>query len=879
MTEPCIGADTNIKNPKVNPSHEDDADDNNLMSTWSGISQGFEVPKYGWRIALSHKFNGKRSPWVSPKISQMPALVGLAFRYLRFHHRLKQISRRPCMDFFDQQPLRQIYGVPAGGIGGGCFNRGWKGEFCRWQLRPGIYEFETTVANQFLVCIRRSGQTVYQKVLSPFAGPQKGLKGWQWGFPASKAFYHALYPRAWTVYEIPHLGITLTCRQISPVMPHEYKDSSIPAVVFSWNIENTSYHNFDVSIALVMENGIGTKKARSHAGNYNEEFVTDKTCSGITMYNFAYEKMPYTMTIGAHEAADNKVTRCLAFNPASDGLDIWNDLAQDGEFQNSGGKSRVTSPGQALGCGVAIKATVNARSSKNNCDFVLTWDMPMVYFGSKEVSHCRRYTRFFGSDGKAGEKMALYALDNYPIWEQKINAWQNEILSNPDLPAWYKSAIFNELYYITDGGTIWLESAKHKEQGNSSNNHTDEGDSSAEENLRRSELIQEYGRFAYLEGQEYRMFNTYDVHFYASIALAHLWPKLELSLQYDIAASILQTDETSFHFLMDGDRGLVKSPGVVPHDVGDPEDEPWKRVNAYFVHDTASWRDLNPKFVLQVFRDYHITKDKKFLEDMWPVCLTVMAMAMQHDKDGDGLIENGGTADQTFDGWSVKGPSAYCGGLWIAALRCMFEAGKILDRRHEGEKYEEMLAMATKAYQTKLWNGEYFNYDSNPRSSHSDSIMADQCAGQWYLLASDIADVLPDEQVVSSLKKVFNFNVLTFANGKRGAVNGMRPNGKIDQSSVQSHEVWCGVTYAVAATMIHKGMLKEAFITAKGMYKSCWEELGMAFQTPEAILKHNHYRSLAYMRPLSIWGMQYALDKRVKKPLTDEIHTTDKPNS
>lgn len=35
-------------------------------------------------------------------------------------------------------------------------------------------------------------------------------------------------------------------------------------------------------------------------------------------------------------------------------------------------------------------------------------------------------------------------------------------------------------------------------------------------------------------GQEYRMYNTYDVHFYASFALIMLWPKLELSLQYDM---------------------------------------------------------------------------------------------------------------------------------------------------------------------------------------------------------------------------------------------------------------------------------------------------------------------------------------------------------
>jgi len=37
------------------------------------------------------------------------------------------------------------------------------------------------------------------------------------------------------------------------------------------------------------------------------------------------------------------------------------------------------------------------------------------------------------------------------------------------------------------------------------------------------------------------MYNTYDVHFYASFALIMLWPKLALSLQYDIG-------ELSFHF-------------------------------------------------------------------------------------------------------------------------------------------------------------------------------------------------------------------------------------------------------------------------------------------------------------------------------------------
>lgn len=49
-------------------------------------------------------------------------------------------------------------------------------------------------------------------------------------------------------------------------------------------------------------------------------------------------------------------------------------------------------------------------------------------------------------------------------------------------------------------------------------------------------------------------------------------------------------------------------------------DEPWQRVNAYLIHDTANWKDLNLKFVLQVYRDYYLTNDSLYLRDMWPVC-------------------------------------------------------------------------------------------------------------------------------------------------------------------------------------------------------------------------------------------------------------------
>lgn len=85
-----------------------------------------------------------------------------------------------CIEFWSSfsYVLIKIYfsGVPIGGIGGGTIGRGFKGEFCRYQVVPGIYEYETVLANQFIVNIQNSDNiTVYNSVLSCL---KWGKKNW-----------------------------------------------------------------------------------------------------------------------------------------------------------------------------------------------------------------------------------------------------------------------------------------------------------------------------------------------------------------------------------------------------------------------------------------------------------------------------------------------------------------------------------------------------------------------------------------------------------------------------------------------------------------------------------------------------------------------------
>lgn len=235
------------------------------------------------------------------------------------------------------------------------------------------------------------------------------------------------------------------------------------------------------------------------------------------------------------------------------------------------------------------------------------------------------------------------------------------------------------------------------------------------------------GNLLLVEGSQYLMWNTYDVHFYSSFALIMLFPKLELSIQRDFAAAVLMHDPRKAKIMSDGNWVPRKVLGAVPHDIG--FNDPWFEVNAYNLLNVTRWKDLGSKFVLQVYRDVVATGDKNFAKSVWPSVYVALAFMEQFDKDKDGMIENEGFPDQTYDTWTVKGVSAYCGGLWVAALQAASALASEVDDEAAAHYFWIKYQKARSVYET-LWNGSYFNYD-NSKGPWSSSIQADQLAGQW----------------------------------------------------------------------------------------------------------------------------------------------------
>jgi non-lysosomal glucosylceramidase len=139
--------------------------------------------------------------------------------------------------------------------------------------------------------------------------------------------------------------------------------------------------------------------------------------------------------------------------------------------------------------------------------------------------------------------------------------------------------------------------------------------------------------------------------------------------------------------------------------------------------------------------------------------------------------------------------------------------------------------------------------------------MADQLAGQWYADATGLGDLVAPTRTLASLRTIHALNVVAYGDGLWGAVNGMRLDGTVDDSSEQSAEVWVGTTYALAAFMIGRGLLDEGWETARGAAAVTYER-GLWFRTPEAYDRRGNFRASLYLRPLAIWAIEDALRRR-----------------
>lgn len=241
--------------------------------------------------------------------------------------------------------------------------------------------------------------------------------------------------------------------------------------------------------------------------------------------------------------------------------------------------------------------------------------------------------------------------------------------------------------------------------------------------------------------------------------------------------------------------------------------------------------------ILKTYREWQMHGDRAWLAKVWDRARALMLYIMQeHDADGDGVIK--GEQPNTYD-THLYGSNTFIGTLYLAALRAAEEMAKIMGDAESARTFHERFKKGRSGYDSTCWDGEYYknvfdapNADDktyNSNNCYGPGCFSDQLLGQWWAHVLGLGYILPEDRVRGALQSIYKYNFrndLTnhkhnqrvFATGtEKGLLVGSWPKGgRPERPILYCDEVWTGIEYHVAATMLYEGMVDEALRIVRG---------------------------------------------------------------
>jgi len=234
--------------------------------------------------------------------------------------------------------------------------------------------------------------------------------------------------------------------------------------------------------------------------------------------------------------------------------------------------------------------------------------------------------------------------------------------------------------------------------------------------------------------------------------------------------------------------------------------------------------------VLKAYREYLQSPDEAFTKERWTRIKKAMEFAITTwDKDQDGVMEQ--PQFNTYDR-DIYGHNTFVTSLYLGALRAAEELAKVFGDADAAKRFRSVFERGRAKCAAELFNGEYYIQKADTINlGYGTGVWADQVVGQWWARILNLGDILPLDQVRSSLKAIFKYNwlwtqvgfqgtqrYLQFADGDdKALLCGSWPKGGRPADPIlYRDEAWTGVEYQVAAHKIWEGQLDEGLAIVKG---------------------------------------------------------------
>jgi uncharacterized protein (DUF608 family) len=274
--------------------------------------------------------------------------------------------------------------------------------------------------------------------------------------------------------------------------------------------------------------------------------------------------------------------------------------------------------------------------------------------------------------------------------------------------------------------------------------------------------------------------------------------------------------------------------------------------------------------ILKAYREHLLSKDGLFLSRNWSKIRKATEFIIKEDENGDGLIEK--KQANTYD-IAFYGANTYVGGLYLASLKAASQMAMFMKDTAFAQHCDSISGSGGRHSVEKLWNGEYFIQDvdlrKHPLSQYVTGCLSDQLFGQTWADLYGLGYLYPEQKVKTALGSIWKYNWATdvgsqtnlhkpervYANpGESGLLICTWPHSKhMGDSGVRYRdEVWTGIEYQVATSLIYEGMIEEGLSMVKGVHDR---------YSPE---KHNPWNEIEcgdhYARAMASWGVLLALE-------------------
>lgn len=282
--------------------------------------------------------------------------------------------------------------------------------------------------------------------------------------------------------------------------------------------------------------------------------------------------------------------------------------------------------------------------------------------------------------------------------------------------------------------------------------------------------------------------------------------------------------------------------------------------------------------IMKVYRQWRAEGDEHWLRSYRDKIKKSLDYGINEwDPQGSGLLQRPHHNTYDIEFW---GEDPMCSAFYLAALLAMCEMEEYLGE--ECSMYEALFERGVKRFEQELFNGEYFVqkidknadkigtalYDLKPNSGDipkyqfGKAVLAEQLVGLWLAEQCGIKSFIDKEKVKSAIKSVYEYNFIEemgeYPNPRRPQYALYDESGlvlaawkdkedKLDFPFVYSSEVWTGVEYHVADTLIRSGFIDEGL----NIVRACRKRYDGRYRNPFAEEEAGYW----YGRALSSYAL------------------------